>query len=107
MAVYLVLGGAGFIVSHIVEALIRRGDLVRVFDNFTTGKRANLAHLPDAEVIEGDIRDAAMVRQAMAGADYVIHQAALVSVTQSIHDPSSTHQVNVTGTLNVLAAARE
>jgi UDP-N-acetylglucosamine/UDP-N-acetyl-alpha-D-glucosaminouronate 4-epimerase len=107
MAVYLVIGGAGFIGSHIVEALIRRGDSVRVFDNFTTGKRANLAHLPGVEVIEGDIRDTAVVCQAMAKVDYVIHQAALVSVTQSIHDPSSTHHVNVTGTLNVLAAARE
>lgn len=107
MAIYLVTGGAGFIGAHIVEALIRRGDSVRVFDNFTTGKRANLAHLPDVEVVEADIRDTAMVRQAMAGADYVIHQAALVSVTQSMADPTTTHDVNVTGTLNLLKAARE
>ncbi len=107
MAVYLVTGGAGFIGAHIAEVLSRRGESVRVFDNFTTGKRANLAHLSDVEVIEGDIRDAAMVCQAMAGADYVIHQAALVSVTQSMADPAATHDVNVTGTLNLLKAARE
>ena len=107
MAVYLVTGGAGFIGAHIAEALIRRGDSVRVLDNFTTGKRANLAHLPDVEVVEGDIRDTARVCQAMARADYVIHQAALVSVTQSMADPATTHDVNVTGTLNLLTAARE
>jgi nucleoside-diphosphate-sugar epimerase len=106
MAVYLVTGGAGFIGSHIVEALIRRGDSVRVLDNFTTGKRANLAHLPAAEVIEGDIRDTAAVWQTMAGADYVIHQAAIVSVPQSMNDPGTTHDVNVTGTLNLLRAAQ-
>ena len=97
MAVYLVTGGAGFIGSHIVEALIRRGDSARVLDNFTTGKRVNLAHLPDVEVIEGDIRDPAAVCQAMAGAAYVIHQAAIVSVPQSMTDPATTHAVNVTG----------
>jgi UDP-glucose 4-epimerase len=107
MAVYLVTGGAGFIGSHIVEALSRRGDCARVLDNFTTGKRANLAHLPDVEVIEGDIRDTAMVSEAMAGVDYVIHQAALVSVMQSMADPTTTHDVNATGTLNLLKAAQE
>jgi nucleoside-diphosphate-sugar epimerase len=106
MAVYLITGGAGFIGSHIVEALVQRGDRVRVVDNFTTGKRANLAHLSKVDVIEGDIRDAAVVDQAMAEVEYVIHQAAQVSVTQSIHDPAVTHHVNVTGTLNLLVAAR-
>jgi UDP-glucose 4-epimerase len=107
MATYLVTGGAGFIGAHIAEALIRRGDRVRVLDNFTTGKRANLARLPDVEVVEGDIRDTAVVRRAMAGAEYVIHQAALVSVTQSMADPATTHDVNATGTLNLLTAARD
>ncbi len=107
MAVYLITGGAGFIGSHVAEALIRRGDSVRVFDNFASGRRANLAHLPEVTVVEGDIRDAPLTRQVMAGVDYVIHLAALVSVTQSIRDPFLTHQVNVTGTLNVLTAARE
>lgn len=107
MAAYLVTGGAGFIGSHIVEALIQRGDSVRVLDNFATGRRANLAHLSDVEVIEGDIRDAAIVCQVMTGVDYVIHQAALVSVTQSMVDPLTTHDVNTTGTLNLLRAAQE
>jgi UDP-glucose 4-epimerase len=107
MATYLVTGGAGFIGAHIAEALIRRGDHVRVLDNFTTGKRANLAPLPDVEVVEGDIRDTTVVRRAMAGAEYVIHQAALVSVTQSMADPATTHDVNATGTLNLLTAARD
>jgi UDP-glucose 4-epimerase len=107
MAVYLVTGGAGFIGAHIAETLFRRGDCVRVLDNFSTGKRANLAQLPEVEVIEGDIRDTDVIGQAMAGVDYVIHQAALVSVTQSMADPSTTHAVNATGTLNLLTAARE
>lgn len=107
MASYLVTGGAGFIGSHIVEALIRRGDRVRILDNFSSGKRTNVAHLPEAQVIEGDVRDAGLVRQMVTGTDYVIHQAALVSVPQSMADPMSTHEINVSGTLNILAAARE
>ena len=107
MALYLVTGGAGFIGSHIVEALIARGDRVRALDNFTTGKRTNLAHLSGVEVCEGDIRDAALVQQVMTDVDDVIHQAAQVSVTQSMLDPITTHDVNVTGTLNLLKAAHE
>ena len=106
MAHYLVTGGAGFIGSHIATALIARGDHVRVFDNFSTGKRANLAHLPQAEIVEGDLRDRAAVLAAARGADYVIHHAAMVSVTQSMIDPVTTTAVNVTGTLHVLEAAR-
>jgi UDP-glucose 4-epimerase len=107
MALYLVTGGAGFIGSHIVEALISRGDAVRVLDNFSTGRRINLKHLSSIDLIEGDIRDAELVRAAICGVDYVIHQAALVSVTQSMVEPKTCHAVNVTGTLNVLEAARE
>ena len=106
MALYLVTGGAGFIGSHIVETLVLRGERVRVLDNFTTGKRDNVQHLP-VEVIEGDIRHLEVVRMATRGVDFVIHQAAVVSVTQSVSDPLSTHEVNVTGTFNVLMAARE
>jgi nucleoside-diphosphate-sugar epimerase len=106
MALYLVTGGAGFIGSHILEALVLRGDRVRVLDDFSTGRRANIQHLP-VEVIEGDIRHLEVVRAATRGVDYVIHEAALVSVTQSIVDPLSTHEVNATGTLNVLMTARE
>jgi nucleoside-diphosphate-sugar epimerase len=110
---YLVTGGGGFIGSHIVEELLRRGQRVRVLDNFSTGKRENLAfrdmeaarqHL---EVVAGDICDAAAVQSAMQGIDYVLHQAALPSVPRSIADPISTNEVNVRGTLNVLLAARE
>jgi len=107
MALYLVTGGAGFIGSHIAETLLQRGDQVRVLDNFSTGKRANLKHLNGVELIEGDIRHADLVRAAVRGADYVIHHAALVSVTQSMAEPATCHAVNVTGTLNILEAARE
>jgi UDP-glucose 4-epimerase len=105
MAMFLVTGGAGFIGSHIVEALQQRQEAVRVFDDFSTGKRAHLDHLSAIDVIEGDVRDAAAVQQAMRGVDYVIHLAALVSVTQSMSDPASTNAVNVTGTLNILTSA--
>lgn len=111
MALYLVTGGAGFIGSHLVEALVQRGDQVRVLDNFSSGPRANLRHLvPDFRslvVIEGDVRDADAVQMAMHEVDYVLHEAALVSVPQSMVDPQTAHAVNVTGTLNVLMAARE
>ncbi|MGQ9502911.1 MAG: NAD-dependent epimerase/dehydratase family protein, partial [Anaerolineae bacterium] len=105
---YLVTGGAGFIGSHLVEELVRRHQYVRVLDNFSSGRRENLAHLAGhVEIIEGDIRDIATVRQAMEGVDYVLHQAALASVPCSVADPLTTDQVNVGGTLNVLLAARD
>lgn len=108
MARYLVTGGAGFIGSHLVDAVLRQGDRVRVLDNFSTGRRENLAHvMSEIELIEGDIRDAAAVRAATAGVDYVLHQAALPSVQRSVQDPLTTNEVNVTGTLTVLQAARE
>ncbi|MBU0705069.1 MAG: NAD-dependent epimerase/dehydratase family protein, partial [Chloroflexi bacterium] len=103
---YLVTGGAGFSGSNIVERLVQQGEKVRVLDNLSTGKWENLAPwLDHIELIEGDVRDAETTRRAMAGVDYVLHQAALPSVPRSIADPLTTHQVNATGTLNVLLAA--
>ncbi len=105
---YLVTGGAGFIGSHIVETLVRRGEAVRVLDNFSSGKRENLATVRDAiELIEGDLRDLESVRAVMRGVDYVLHLGAIVSVPASVDDPLTTHAVNATGTLHVLLAARE
>ena len=108
MANYLVTGGAGFIGSNIVERLVQQGEQVRVLDNLSTGRRENLAPwLSQIELVEDDICDLEMVRQAMKGMDYVLHQAALPSVPRSVADPATSHQVNATGTLNVLLAARD
>jgi nucleoside-diphosphate-sugar epimerase len=106
--VYLVTGGAGFIGSHICERLVRDGHCVRVLDNFFAGKEANLESFKDdVEVIRGDIRDAKTVADAMRGVEIVFHEAALGSVPRSVADPVTTHDVNITGTLNVLLAARD
>jgi len=105
---YLVTGGAGFIGSHVVEELLRRGESVRVIDNFSTGHRENFvggAH--DIHLVEGDLRSYERAHHAVAGADCVIHLAALPSVPRSIQDPLTTNAVNITGTLNVLLAARD
>lgn len=108
MNAYLVTGGAGFIGSHIVELLVRRGAEVRVLDNFLTGKRANIEpFLERVELIEGDIRDIDICRKAVEGVDSVLHQAALTSVPGSVEDPRPTNDVNITGTLNMLLAARD
>ncbi len=105
---FLVTGGAGFIGSNIVEELLQRGETVRVFDNFSTGKRENLAAFRERiELVEGDLRDGPTVRQAAEGVDYVLHQAAIPSVPRSVDDPLETDAVNVTGTLNLLLAARD
>lgn len=107
MSTYLVTGGAGFIGSHITEALVRDRHDVRVLDNLSTGKRENIeAFAKDIVWIEADLRDADAVDNAVNGADYVIHQAALASVPRSIDDPATTNLVNVQGTINVLEAAR-
>ena len=105
---YVITGGAGFIGSHIAERLLRDGHTVRIVDNFATGKRENLAVLPPGcELFEVSITSKAALDEAFAGADYVLHQAALPSVPRSIDDPLTTHEYNVTGTLNVLLAARD
>ena len=108
MATYLVTGGAGFIGSHIAERLVERGDSVVVLDNLSTGKVANLAGCRDRiTFIEGDLRDLDTVKSACRGVDYVLHEGALASVPRSIADPIASNEVNLNGTLNVLAAARE
>jgi len=108
MGLYLVTGGAGFIGSNIVRALTKRGDRVRVLDNFSTGKRENIIPLSDhIELVEGDIRSYHIVREAMDDVDFVLHQAALPSVPRSINDPITTNDVNVTGTINILNAAHK
>jgi UDP-glucose 4-epimerase len=104
---YLVTGGAGFIGSHIATALVERGDQVRVLDNLSTGKRANLAHLSaKVEFVAGDVLDLAAVEKAVAGCEIVFHQAALASVPRSLKEPLATHAACATGTANVLEAAR-
>jgi nucleoside-diphosphate-sugar epimerase len=108
MAQYLVTGAAGFIGSNLVRALLARGEQVRGLDNFATGKPENLAGLQSQfDFRESDILDLDAVRSAMEGVDYVLHQAALGSVPRSIKDPARSNRVNVEGTLNVLAAARD
>ncbi|HPW18548.1 MAG TPA: SDR family oxidoreductase [Candidatus Aminicenantes bacterium] len=107
MARYLVTGGAGFIGSHIAEALAGRGDEVRVLDDLSTGKLENLAGFAGTiEFVEGDIRDFETCRRAVEGVAAVFHEAALASVTRSVEDPLLANAVNVTGTLNLLVAAQ-
>ena len=110
MSKVLVTGGAGFIGSHLTEALLRKGHHVRVLDDFSTGRRRNLKFdraYSSLEIIEGDIRHLSICREAMKGIDYVFHQAALPSVQRSVEDPLSSNEVNVRGTLNILLASRE
>jgi len=105
---YLVTGGAGFIGSHLVEELVKQGQRVRVIDNLSTGKKENIKpFLGEIEFIEGDIRDLELVRKAMDGVEYVLHQAAVPSVPRSVKDPLTSNSVNVEGTLNILVAARD
>ena len=108
MSHYLVTGGAGFIGSHIVDALVARGEQVTVLDDFSSGRRDNLAAVLDRiALIEGDTRDLSTVARAMQGVQFVLHQAALRSVPKSLKHPAEYHAVNVTGTLNILLAARD
>jgi len=110
MSNVLVTGGAGFIGSHLTEALLQMGHRVRVFDDFSTGKRENLIFdkkYSSLEILEGDIRDLAICQKAMKGIEYVFHQAALPSVQRSVEDPLGSNAVNGGGTLNILFAARE
>ena len=104
----LVTGGGGFIGSHIVDALLRDGYDVRVLDNFSTGERRNLLHVAgDVDIVEGDMRSFERAHSAAKGCDLIFHQAALPSVPRSVADPLTTSEVNITGTLNVLLAARD
>jgi UDP-glucose 4-epimerase len=108
MATCLVTGGAGFIGSHLVDALLARGHAVRVLDNFSTGREANLAGVRDRiDLRVGDLTDLDQVRAAVAGTELVFHQGALASVPRSVADPLATHRACATGTLHVLMAARE
>lgn len=114
MALYLVTGGAGFIGSNIVEELLKRGESVRVLDNFVTGSKENLEFVTNYELktnsyelIKGDIRSKEDTSKALKGVDYVIHQAALRSVPKSVDDPFLTNDINVHGTLNLLFEAKK
>ena len=107
MATYLVSGGAGFIGSHLVEELVRRGERVRVVDNLSTGKRQNIAHLSSVEFVEGDLADLDVAQRAVTGIEYVLHQAAIPSVPRSVEDPITSNRANIEATLNILVAARD
>jgi nucleoside-diphosphate-sugar epimerase len=107
MAHYLVTGGAGFIGSHLCEELARRGESVRVVDSLITGKRENLAHVPNVEFIEGDLADLSVATRAVRGVDYVLHQAAIPSVPRSVEDPITSNRANIDASLNLLVAARD
>ena len=105
MTDYLITGGAGFIGSNLAEHLLRAGKTVRVFDNLSTGIRENIP--AGAEFVEGDLRVLEIVKRAAEGVRYVLHVGAIPSVPRSVEEPLATNQVNVTGTLNVLLAARD
>jgi UDP-N-acetylglucosamine/UDP-N-acetyl-alpha-D-glucosaminouronate 4-epimerase len=102
-----ITGGAGFIGSHLVEELVRRGHQVRVADSLITGKRSNLDHISGVEFLEGDLADLSVAQRAVAGVEYVLHQAAIPSVPRSVADPVTSNRANIDATLNVLVAARD
>ncbi len=107
MSLYLVTGGAGFVGSHIIEALVEKGEDVRVLDNFSTGKEENISPFAGRiEILKGDVRDALLCEHAMKGVEYVVHLAALHEVPRSVEQPLETHEINVTGILNLLIAAK-
>ncbi len=104
---YCITGGCGFIGSHIAQALVQKGEKVRIIDNLSSGNLDNIEEFKaKVEFIEGDIREADVMRDVSKGVDYIIHQAALVSVGKSVEQPLLNHEINVTGTINVLEAAR-
>ncbi len=108
MSNYLITGGAGFIGSHIAEELVAGNHSVRIFDNLSSGHLRNLDHLKGKiSFIEGDVRDHAAVEEAMRGIEFCFHEAALVSVFESVEKPFENHEINMTGTLNVLNAAKK
>ncbi|MCJ0973657.1 NAD-dependent epimerase/dehydratase family protein [Pseudomonas sp. PS1] len=103
----LVTGGAGFIGSNLVDLLLAHGHSVRILDNLSTGKQANLPSHPRVEFIKGDVADVQLVRRAVQGCQAVVHLAAVASVQASVEDPVGTHQSNLVGTLNICEAMRE
>lgn len=108
MTTYLVTGAAGFIGSNIVEELVKRGATVRALDNLSTGKLENIQpFLDQIDFIEGDLADLDLLREAVSGVDYILHQGALPSVPRSVSDPLLSHESNATGTLKLLIAARD
>lgn len=107
MTTYLVTGGAGFIGSHLCEALTRSQHRVRVVDSFITGKRRNLEHLAGVDLLEGDLATPGVAEEAVRGVDYVLHQAAIPSVPRSVKDPLTSHRANVDASLRLLLAARD
>jgi nucleoside-diphosphate-sugar epimerase len=107
MAQYLVTGGAGFIGSHLCEELVRRGERVRVVDSLITGKRQNLAHLPQVEFLHGDLADVEVAKRAVQGVEYVLHQAAIPSVPRSVEDPVTSNRANIDASVSLLVAARD
>src|SRR5262249_19747048 len=107
VAMYTVTGGAGFIGSHLVDELIRRGHHVRVVDDFSSGLRENLPAFGAVDIIDGDLADPLVARRAAHGAQVVLHQAAIPSVPRSVEDPARSHRANVEGTLQLLIAARD
>jgi nucleoside-diphosphate-sugar epimerase len=107
VALYLVTGGAGFIGSSLARALLARGDRVRVIDNFSSGRRENVADIADRiELLEADILDDAALARAVDGVEFVFHEAAIPSVPKSMEEPVENHAANATGTLRVLERAR-
>lgn len=108
MASYLVTGGAGFIGSHIVQNLLQKDQRVRILDNFSTGKKENLSgFLDDIEILEGDLRDPSAVNKAVQNIDFIFHEAAFVSVSQSMQEPKKCYDINVNGTENLIEEARK
>lgn len=112
MANYLVTGGAGFIGSHIAAALLKEGHMVRILDNFSTGSQENIRRIRPPfpsrlKIIEGDVRDKKDCRRAVSGMDFVFHEAAQISVPQSVVDPETTQEVNIKGTLNLFLACKK
>ncbi len=107
MARYLVTGGAGFIGSHVVDALAARGDAVRVVDDLSTGRRENVADHPDVELMEADLAERRVAAAAVAGVDCAVHLAAIPSVPRSVREPRRAHRANVEATHELLLAARD